>query len=40
LAEKFTGVHDRTTVTRIVDDERAQLERGARVISHLPVQAL
>ena len=37
LTEKFTGVHDRATGVRVVDDERAQLEGQARVVTYLPV---
>lgn len=37
LTERFNGIHDRTTVQRVVTHTRSQLEADASVTSYLPV---
>jgi hypothetical protein len=37
MAERFAGVRDRDTVSRVVDETRARLEQGARVAKYLPI---
>ena len=36
LTERFDGIHDRSTVQRVVAHPRSQLEPDARVTSDLP----
>lgn len=37
LMQRFAEVHDRDTVSQVVDETRARLEQGARVTKYLPI---
>ncbi len=39
LTLRFTGTHERSTVARVVQEARTDLERRARVTTYLPVLA-
>ncbi|GAA3691301.1 hypothetical protein GCM10022204_03020 [Microlunatus aurantiacus] len=39
LTLRFDGLHEPTTVARVVQDARRELERQARITTYLPVLA-